>query len=134
MSTTHTFLPLLQHHLHLAIPTVQVRCAVGTEELTLPYAVLSITNEQELIPRNHTWELSVGVELHANAYDTREDEQQALFRNICAALAAPQLTNTLNTEASDFYLYSLRLQAVDEPQVQDKTHIQTARFRAIIQY
>ncbi len=129
-----TFPTLLQHHLHLAIPTVQVRCAAGTEDLTLPYAVLSITGEQEIIPRNHTWELSVGVELHASAYDTPEQEQQALFRNICAALADPKFTDTLNAEATDFYLYSLRLQAVDEPQVQDKTHVQTARFRAIIQF
>ncbi len=134
MSTTHTFLPLLQHHLHLAIPTVQVRCAAGTEDLTAPYAVLTITAEQELIPRNHTWELSVGVELHASAYDTPEDEQRALFHALCAALASAKLTDTLNAEASDFYLYSLRLQAVDEPQQQEKTHIQTARFRAIIQY
>ncbi len=128
-----TFTDLLQHHLHLAIPTVQVRCAAGTEDLTLPYAVLSITGEQELIPRNHTWELTVGLELHASAYDTPEQEQQSLFRDICAALAAPKLTDTLNAEATDFYLYSLRLQAVDEPQVQDKTHLQTARFRAVIQ-
>ena len=129
-----TFPTLLQRHLHLAVPTVQVRCAVGTEELTLPYAVLSITNEQELIPRNHTWELSVGVELHANAYDTREDEQKKLFHALCTALASAKLADTLNAEASDFYLYSLRLQVVDEPQQQDKTHIQTARFRAVIQY
>ena len=128
-----TFPTLLQHHLHLAIPTVQVRCAAGTEDLTLPYAVLSITGEQEIIPRNHTWELSVGVELHASAYDTPEQEQQALFRDICAALSTPDFINSLNEEATDFYLYSLRLQAVDEPQQQDKTHLQTARFRAVIQ-
>ncbi len=129
-----TFPTLLQRHLHLAIPTVQVRCAAGTEDLTLPYAVISITAEQELIPRNRTWELSVGVEFHANAYDTPEQEQRNLFNTLCVALATSQFAATLNAEAADFYLYSLRLQAIDEPQVQDKTHIQTARFRAIIQY
>ncbi len=129
-----TFPALLQRHLHLAIPTVQVRCAAGTEDLTLPYAVLSITAEQELIPRNHTWELSVGVELHASAYDTPEQEQQSLFRSICETMDSTLFTDTLNADATDFYLYSLRLQVIDEPQVQDKTHVQTARFRAIIQF
>ncbi len=129
-----TFPTLLQRHLHLAIPTVQVRLAAGTEDLALPYAVISIAAEQELIARNYTWELSVGMELHASAYDTPEDKQQALFRNICSALSTPDFTDTLNAEATDFYLYSLRLQVIDEPQVQDKTHIQTARFRAIIQF
>ena len=134
MSTPNTFPNLLQHHLLLASPTVQVRCAAGTEELTAPYVVLFISAEQELIPRNHTWELSVGVELHANAHDTPEQEQQALFRSICETMAAPKFTDTLNEEATDFYLYSLRLQVVDDPQVQEKEHLQTARFRAVIQY
>ncbi len=129
-----SFTHLLQRHLHQAIPTVQVRLAAGTEDLALPYAVLSITNEQELIPRNHTWELSVGVELHASAYDTPEQEQLSLFRSICETMDSTLFIDTLNTEATDFYLYYLRLQAVDEPQVQDKTHLQTARFRAVIQY
>ena len=132
MSTSFTH--LLQHHLHLAIPTVQVRCAAGTEDLTAPYVVISLSAEQELIPRNHTWELSVGVELHASAYDTQEEEQKQLFHALCAVLANPKFTDTLNSEATDFYLYSLRLQAVDEAQQQEKTHIQTARFRAVIQY
>ncbi len=133
---TPSFLAAVRAALAEAMPGLDVRPHISTDEVNraAPYVVLTATAEQELVRGNHTWELDLAVELHANAYELPGAEQQQLFRTLCSTFNKPQFTETLNTTATDFYLYSLRLQAIDEPRQEDKSHIQAARLRGIIQY
>ncbi len=133
---TPSFLAAARSALAEAMPGLDVRPHISTDavDTAAPYVVLAATVEQELVRGNHTWELDLTMELHANAYDTAGADQQQLFRALCATLDEPQFTEKLNDSAADFYLYTLCLQAIDEPRQEDKSHIQAARFRAVIQF
>ena len=136
MTATPSFCNALRAYLTEALPSLPVLPSVSTGEVNpaAPYAVLTATAEQELVRGNHTWELGITLELHANAHETGSGEQQALFHSLCAAVQNPTLADRLNEAAEDFYLYSFSLQGVDEPLVQDNTFIQAARCRAVIQF
>ncbi len=131
-----TFPEDLRAKLADALPEMDIRHHVdnGDVDTARPYTVLTVTAEQELVRGNHTWEMSIVLELHAHAYDTPGDKQQQAFRQLCAVLRSPHLVVDLNENATDYYLYCLSLQGADEPIVQDKSFIQTVRCRAVIQY
>ncbi len=131
-----SFSETLRAVVETAMPGVVVRHHVDGSDLNPggPHVVVTVTAEQERVPGNHTWELEVAVELHANAYATKGEEHRRQFQTLCAILSNPQLAKELNEVAEDFYLYRLALQGIDEPQVHDNSFIQTAHFRALVQF
>ncbi len=130
----HAFCQQLCTYLEHSVPGLHAYCHTSTGALQAPYAVLGISAEEERVKRNHTWDVVVAVEVHAKARETTTANQHGMFRDICAALSTPELRDRLNDEASDFYLYALRIDTIEEPATLDDSFTQTARLRALIQF
>ena len=95
---------------------------------------MTVTADEEIILMNHTWECSLEIQFHSNAYERAGVRSRRYFSQLCAEMEKPELRLLLNDIAPDFYLYRIALLAVDEPQVQDESFIQSARYRVTIQF
>ena len=130
----HSFTESLRLKLAFAFPGLSIHTAVMDGSRSLPYVLLSLSSGEERIQRNHTWNCELSVQLFTHAQDTSGEDARNQFSSLCAAVEKGSLREALNESASDFYLYRLSLQAVDEPMVQDDSFIQSARFRVLIQF
>ena len=129
---THSVNETLRFCLGKAFPELAIQTPLNAEKLSLPYILLSSTAEEECITRNSTWRFSLSVEIHTSAYGTPDTEGRRLATLVLQYLA--MCTGDLNKVAEDFYVYSVQLESVDEPQVQETDFIQRATFRLIIQF
>lgn len=130
----HSFSETLRQVLAERHPELQLYLPVEDGERVYPYILLTATADEERILMNHTWECSLDVQFHTNAYDLAGVSARHYFTQLCAEMETSTLRLLLNNAAPDFYLYRIALIAVDEPQVQDETFIQTARYRVTIQF
>ena len=132
--TPHSFSETLKQVLVDTHPELQLYLPIEDGERVYPYVLITVTADEERILKNHTWECSLDVQLHTNAYDLEGVSARRYFSQLCAEIEKPELRLLLNDAASDFYLYRIALLTVDEPQVQDETFIQSARFRVLLQF
>lgn len=130
----HSFHELLREVMQEKFPKIAVRTPVRTGELATPYLILTCTGEALLVPGNNTWECSLAVELHTNAYDNPGADSRDIFSRICRTIAEKATKKSLNERASDFYVYSLAQRSLDEPSTEDNDFIQRANYRLVIQY
>lgn len=130
----HSFTETLKIVFTSSMPELHVYTPVSEEDRVYPYVLLTQTADEERIPQNHTWECELEVQFHSNAYDLGGVSARHYFTLLCANLEKPALREALNESAPDFYLYRIALVSVDEPQAQDNTFIQNARFRVLIQF
>ena len=130
----HSFSETLRQVLADRHPELQLYLPVEDGERLYPYVLVSVTADEERILMNHTWEFSLELQFHTNAYELAGVSARRYFAQLCAEMEKPELRLLLNDAAPDFYLYRIALLAVDEPQVQDESFIQTARYRVTIQF
>ena len=130
----HSFTEALRLKLDAAFSGLSIHTAVMDGSRSLPYVLLTLSSGEERILRNHTWDCELSVQLLTHAQDTNGEEARNRFASLCAEVEKGSLRDLLNESASDFYLYRLSLQVVDEPMVQDDSFIQSARFRVLIQF
>ena len=76
----------LRQYLTIRHPELAIHTPLNNGKLAVPYALLSVTAEEELIARNSTWNLALSMEVHSSAYDHPEASndfiQRANFRII----------------------------------------------------
>lgn len=130
----HSFSETLKQLLASYKPELHVYTPITEEDRIYPYILLTLTADEERIPKNHTWECELEAQFHSNAYDLGGVSARHYFSQLCADLEKQELRIALNEAAPDFYLYRISLISVEEPQVQDDTFIQSARFRVMIQF
>lgn len=131
---THSFTSLLRQALVDSQPGLNIYTPVMADNRSLPFALLTLYSGEEKIPRNHTWECELEIQVHTNAHDQSEDTARQFLSGIQRLVLNPALLESLNKSAEDFFLYRIALLAVDAPQAMDNTFIQTARFRVMIQF
>lgn len=130
----HSFSETLRQVLAERHPELQLYLPVEDGERVYPYVLVTVTADEEIILMNHTWECSLEIQFHSNAYELAGVSARRYFSQLCAEMEKPELRLLLNDIAPDFYLYRIALLAVDEPQVQDESFIQSARYRVTIQF
>lgn len=130
----HSFTENLKLCLEDVFTGTRIHTAVTEEERERPYVLLSLVANEEKILRNHTWDCELSVSLYTNAHDATGPDMQRLFSELCSCITRASLQDAMNEKAADFYLYRLSLLAVDEPMPEEDNFIQTARFRALIQF
>ncbi len=131
---THSINETIRRFLMETMPEVTIHTPISNGELSSPYVLLSCVAEEELIPGNNTWEYSMELSLHSAAHDEEETSMREQFTTLCALLGKKATRESVNKVASDFILYSLSLQGIEEPQTHDNDFIQTATFRVVIQF
>ncbi len=130
----HSFHELLCELVQEKVPDVSIRTPVRTGEVHTPYLLLGCLEEEQVIRGNDTWECTLSVELHTNAYDTPGADSRDMFSRICSAVSNKETRKALNERACDFYIYSLALRSLDDPTTEESDFIQRANYRLVIQY
>ena len=130
----HSFHELLREYMQEKLPGISARTPVRTGELVTPYLLLSCSGEELLVPNNNTWECTLAVELYTNAYDNPGADSRSIFSRVCSILSGKETRKALNERASDFYLYTLTLRNIEEPDTEDGVFVQRANFRVLLQF
>ena len=131
---THSLTETIRRFLVAAMPDLAVHTPISNGELSTPYVLLSCIAEAEVIPGNDTWECSLEISLHSPAHDDSASTMREQFSAFCELLSRKTTIDAVNDIASDFVLYGLILNRIDEPQTQDDDFIQTATYRVVIQF
>lgn len=100
----------------------------------LPYALVEATADTERVLGNGTWEMTVSLELHTNAHEQDGVEARYSGADLMRVLCSAGARKDINEAAGDFFLYSLKLAALDRAEVLDDSFIQHAEFRAVVQF
>ena len=130
----HSLTETLRRHMVERLPGLAVHTPLDNGELLLPYALVEATADSERVPGNGTWDMTVSLELHTNAHEQDGEEARYSGADVVQALCAARAREDINEAAGDFYLYSLKLTALDRAEVQDDSFIQHAEFRAVGQF
>lgn len=129
---THSLNETLRQFLADNFPTLAIHTPLNNGELKVPYVLLAATADDELIARNNTWHMTLSVEVHSSAFDHTDKESRDWATAVFQTLA--QARSPLNALADDFFIYSILLSSVDEPEVKDNDFVQRAAFKVIVQF
>lgn len=130
----HSVTETLRRFMAERLPGLAVQTPLDNGELLLPYVLVHVTADSEKVVGNGTWDMSVSLELHTNAHEQGGEEARYSGADVVRVLCAAGARKDINEAAEDFFLYSLKLAALDRAEVQDDSFVQHAEFRAVVQF
>ncbi len=127
----NTLLADIKTALAAEFSTLNVSSQYDTEEKELPSILLESEIPEEKIRGNFTWHTAITITLTANAHD--EPNFDALFTQLRTYIQYQLSTNIQQLPDKNYLLYSLCIESISTPTVNDDELSQSILLTSLIQ-
>ena len=119
--------------LHAEFSDFTILTQYDTEDKTPPCILIESEATSERIKGNRTWDVQAKLSLIVNAHDWTEEQIQACTKQLVAYSQGFLITDLRLLPAQDYILYSVLLDSVSAPSVEDTLIVQSINLNILLQ-